>query len=454
MSKYLHIGIDDTDSPRRGCTTYVAALLVERLSELNVDFIDFPSLIRLNPNIPWKTRGNGSLCLRIRYDNDIFNEIQDIALQLITQESDISYDGTDPAVVFYHGTSIPKELTIFSKEVIQKIVELDRAIRLIQKHRMEAVGFKEGRGIIGALAAIGETLLGDHTYELITYRRAENTGTPRKINNDSVFRMDSLMKDSTFNNIDYDKRRVLIAPRGLDPVLFGVRGETPEAVAKAASLVKIGECIDRWVIFRTNQGTDAHFFERQKICDVRQYQPVIIKGRIHRSPFTIKGRHVIFSIEDESGEIDCAAYEPTGDFKNIIRKLMQGDIVEVYGGVRPASTSHPMTINLEKLKVLHLIPLVKMFNPICPQCGKRMKSMGSNSGFRCGRCGYRDREAKKEVVAIERKVTTQLYIPPARANRHLTKPFERYERENSFKKLHNPTNFWGFSFNDLKFKYE
>jgi len=450
MSKYLHIGIDDTDSPRKGCTTYVAALLVERLSEFNVDFIDFPSLIRLNPNVPWKTRGNGSLCLRIRYDNDIFDEIQDLALQLITQESDISYDGTDPAVVFFHGTSIPQELTLFSNEVIQKIVELDRAISLIQKYRMEAVGFKEGRGIIGALAAIGETLLEDHTYEFITYRKAENIGSLRKIDNDSVFKMDSMMNDLTFNNIDYDKRRVLIAPRGLDPVLFGVRGETPDAVAKAASLVEIRECIDRWVIFRTNQGTDAHFFKTQKISNVRPYHPVIIKGRIHRSPFTIKGRHVIFSIEDESGAIDCAAYEPTGNFRNIIRKLMQGDIVEVYGGVRPANTTHSMTINLEKLRVLHLVPSVKLYNPVCPQCNKRMKSMGSNSGFRCDRCGFRDRNAMKEAVLDEREINTQLYIPPARANRHLTKPLVRYERENSFKKLLKPTNFWGFSFSDIK----
>jgi len=450
MSKYLHIGIDDTDSPRKGCTTYVAALLVESLSALNVDFIDFPSLIRLNPNVPWKTRGNGSLCLRIRYDSDIFNEIQDIALQLITQESDISYDGTDPAVVFFHGISIPKELTLFSKEVIQKIVKLDKAIQLIQKYRMEAVGFKEGRGIIGALAAIGEILLGDHTYELITYRQAENIGRLRKINNDSVFKMDSIMKDLTFNNIDYDKRRVLIAPRGLDPVLFGVRGETPEAVTKAASLVEIGERIDRWVIFRTNQGTDAHFFRRQKISDVRPNHPVIIKGYVNRSPFTIKGRHVIFSIKDESGEIDCAAYEPTGNFRNIVRKLMQGDAVEVYGSVRPTDTDHPMTINLEKIKVIHLVPFVKMYNPVCPQCNKRMKSMGSDAGFRCERCGFRDRDAKKQVVINERGINIQLYIPPARANRHLTKPLERYEREKSLKNLYKPTNFWGLSFSDLR----
>ena len=34
----LHIGLDDTDSPEGGCTTYVAAVLVERLMCLGADF--------------------------------------------------------------------------------------------------------------------------------------------------------------------------------------------------------------------------------------------------------------------------------------------------------------------------------------------------------------------------------------------------------------------------------
>ena len=57
----MHIGLDDTDSTRKGCTTYVAALLVEKLQKLDANFIDYPNLIRLNPNVPWKTRGNGAL---------------------------------------------------------------------------------------------------------------------------------------------------------------------------------------------------------------------------------------------------------------------------------------------------------------------------------------------------------------------------------------------------------
>jgi len=450
MSKYLHIGIDDTDSPRKGCTTYVAALLIERLSKFNVDFIDFPLLIRLNPNVPWKTRGNGALCLRIKYDGEIFKEIKEIAFQLIIEESDISNRGTDPAVVFFHSDSIPKELVLFSKKVIQKIVRLDEAIHLIQKYRMEAVGFKEGRGIIGALAAIGETLFGDHTYELITYRRSHNIGKPRKVDQDSVFKMDSKMKDLTFNNVDYDKRRVLIFPRGSDPVLFGVRGETPKAVLKAASLIEIGEDIDRWVIFRTNQATDAHFNMQQKISDLRSYYPAIVKGKVSRSPITIKGRHVIFSIKDGSGEIDCAAYEPTGKFRNVVRKLIQDDTIEVYGGVRPANMTHRKTINLEKMKIIYLVPLIEVYNPICPKCSKRMKSMGSNAGYRCERCGFRDKKAVKKVVVKKRELRTQLYIPATRANRHLTKPLERYEREKTLKNLYKPNKFWGFNFSGLK----
>ena len=60
----LHIGFDDTDSPNGGCTTYIAAILVKKFKNLGFYFSDYPNLIRLNPNVPWKTRGNGAICLR------------------------------------------------------------------------------------------------------------------------------------------------------------------------------------------------------------------------------------------------------------------------------------------------------------------------------------------------------------------------------------------------------
>ena len=58
----MWIGIDDTDSLKGGCTTYVAT---EIIAEMPYDLIKFPRLVRLNPNIPWKTRGNGDITLYI-----------------------------------------------------------------------------------------------------------------------------------------------------------------------------------------------------------------------------------------------------------------------------------------------------------------------------------------------------------------------------------------------------
>src|SRR3989442_11950354 len=59
----LWIGVDDTDSLRGMCTTFLAAELVHDLTE-DRDLIGYPRLVRLNPTIPWKTRGNGAVCLR------------------------------------------------------------------------------------------------------------------------------------------------------------------------------------------------------------------------------------------------------------------------------------------------------------------------------------------------------------------------------------------------------
>mgnify|MGYP001498087061 FL=1 len=57
----LHIGIDDTDSIKGGCTTWLATEIIAELSEF--DLIGPPRLVRLNPNVPWKTRGNAAVAL-------------------------------------------------------------------------------------------------------------------------------------------------------------------------------------------------------------------------------------------------------------------------------------------------------------------------------------------------------------------------------------------------------
>src|SRR4030067_874733 len=129
----MHIGLDDTDSTRKGCTTYVAALLVEKLEKLGVKFLDYPNLIRLNPNVPWKTRGNGALCLRIKYDEGLENRIKKATIDLVEEQEDLSFKRTDPGLGFFKRTEIPEEAKTFAKNAITGIVTLKEALRIIRK---------------------------------------------------------------------------------------------------------------------------------------------------------------------------------------------------------------------------------------------------------------------------------------------------------------------------------
>src|SRR4030066_1606370 len=362
----LHIGIDDTDSTTKGCTTYIAALLVEKLEKLKAEFIDYPNLVRLNPNVPWKTRGNGALCLRFEYDEETESEIKEAAICLLEEQADLNFKGTDPGIVFFKKPQIPQEVKDFARNAITGIVTLKEAINLINKFEGEALGYNTCRGIIGALAAIGENLVGDHTYELIAYRTRENRGAKRKVDADSIFEMDKLTQPYTFNNVDLEKRRVIITPRGPDPILLGIRGEKPEIVREAFAIVKPLEPVERWVIFRTNQDTDADIRKVPALSEIKPYSSVVAKAVVSRNPRLIPLRHGLFSVRDDGAEVDWAAYEPTGALRKIARELIVGDLVEVYGAVRRPSKDKALTINLEKINILSLAQKVAHENPVCP----------------------------------------------------------------------------------------
>jgi tRNA(Ile2)-agmatinylcytidine synthase len=341
----------------------------------------------------------------------------------------LEFKGTDPGIVFFGKAKIPKEVRVFAKKAITGVVGLKDAMGLLAKFGAEAVGFKNGRGIIGALAAVGETLQGDYTYEILAYRIPANYGSKRKVDEASIFEMDAATAPYTFNNVDTEKKRVVITPRGPDPILFGIRGETPEIVKQAFEMVRPLEPIERWVIFRTNQGTDAHLKRVESLNRIEPYNPVIVGAIVSADPKIIPLRHVIFSIKDESGQVDCAAYEPTGSLRHVARELIVGDELEVHGGVRAPSGRRPLTINLEKIRVLKLAPKIVYSNPVCPKCGKRLKSMGRNQVFRCEKCSSKHVNVKKIAVKVKRDVKKGLYITAIRSQRHLTKPFRRYGME-------------------------
>lgn len=425
----MHIGLDDTDSTKGGCTTYLAAVLIQQLAQYKVTFTDYPALIRLNPNVPWKTRGNGALCLRFQHSTADAEKIKQAAISVWKQHSAVNEKGTDPGIVIYCKPEIPEELRAFSKKAQTNIVKLKEATQLIKELGAEAHGFNTQRGIIGALAAIGEPLCCDHTYELIAYRMPKNLGMKREVDVASIFEMDKALAPQTFNNVDYAKGRIIITPRGPDPILFGIRGETAEVVKQAFEMVKPLEPVERWVIFRSNQGTDAHLKPIPALSRAEPYCSVTAKGFVSKPPKIIPLRHVIFSIKDETAEVDCAAYEPTGDLRRVARELIVGDEVEALGAVHKATPTKPQTINLEKIRVLCLAQKISLENPHCPNCQKRLKSMGKNQGFRCEDCGGRFTELTKKESIVPRTLKEGLYVTSTRSQRHLTKPLRRYGQE-------------------------
>jgi tRNA(Ile2)-agmatinylcytidine synthase len=421
----LHIGLDDTDSPEGGCTTHVAAVLVERLMGLGVEFSGYPTLLRLNPNTPWKTRGNASVCLRLTIDESLYGDVRATVKELVDKYGEFSCENTNPGVVFLKG-EVPDDVKAYSDTVVRSLVDKKLAMGIIEKHDLDYIEYKNGRGLIGALAAIGGTLEGDLTYELLTYRAPENWGTHRKMDDASIVAMDAALSDCTFNNLD-EKGKPLITPRGPDPVLYGVRGETPEAVYDAMLMIKPFEPVDRWMICRSNQGTDLHYSEPVKISELEPYNPAVVNGKVDSVPETIEGGHVFFRLRDETGVVDCAAFEPTGSFRADVRKLIPGDDVTVYSGV--SIHEDDLTLNIEKLVLHETAPEIEYIKPKCPECGGSTGSMGKGQGLRCKKCGYRGEELVQEAVEQGRDIVPGIYLPDKGAHRHLTKPYERYGRE-------------------------
>jgi tRNA(Ile2)-agmatinylcytidine synthase len=437
----LHIGIDDTDSIKGGCTTYIAALLVNRFSQLGIQFTDYPNIIRLNPNVPFKTRGNAAAALRIRIPDATYEFIRETVLRTVEENSRLGDEGTDPAVVFLRGhpTYTIKQ---FSREALTDIVPVQKAVKTLRGSNASAVSYGSGLGLVGALAALGQTLSSDHTFELVAYRERSNRGKPRLIDEDSVRRMDLMTAPKTFNNFDSDNRRVLITPHGPDPVLLGLRGESPEVVARAFRLLRIREPVERWVIFRTNHGTDAHFAGSTFNQRMTINRPIKLSGTVLDRPERISGGHIFFKLRQERRAVLCAAFEPTGKFKEVVAKLIPGDEVVVFGAVRKHEGKPLLTVNLEKIIVTRLCDEVTIENPTCSRCGKHMKSAGRGQGYRCERCKFVALNASRQFLKKRRTIRPGLYLPDRKAHRHLTKPLSRYGLEKRRWNMEPPSGIW------------
>jgi tRNA(Ile2)-agmatinylcytidine synthase len=418
------------------CTTYLASELILEFEECDV--IGYPRLVRLNPNIPWKTRGNGAIVLRLgkgfgkrflvgniegkeryAYERGRNVGIEDIKRRIekiMEGNAQFQDKNTNPAYVAMKNKPSP---SLYWKAV-RGIVQLGDVRKILKGQSAIFKGYKNARGLIGSAAAVSWRPR-DRTYEVIVYRQRMRWGTEREVDEDSVMKMDKAFH-FTFNNYDYNNKIVAIAPNSPCPVLFGIRGDKPNDLPKAMTRIK-SEKMDRWLLFETNQGTDEHLLKRP-IKDISRYHSVITSGAVCRAPRTIEGGHVIFTITNGKA-IDCAAYEPTKEFRSLIRRLRVGDEVTVFGGVR----ERPLTVNIEKIRIEKLVESYeKKGNPFCPKCGKRMKSMGKNAGYRCRDCSTKIGEKEVDFKKTKRDIKEGIYEVPVCARRHLAKPLKRYKK--------------------------
>jgi tRNA(Ile2)-agmatinylcytidine synthase len=433
----MFLAFDDTDSTKGMCTTFLATEMIRSVDGL--DLIGLPRLVRLNPAVPWKTRGNGALCLRFgkgkgkrrlsgrigrkpvfSFDHgeepEDPNELFSIGSELLSRWSRVEEEAS-PGLVM----SRAKPSSAIYWQAVRKVIEREMVERELRRIGARTTGLCGGRGIIGATAAMS-WVPRDHTFEVLAYRKEWRWGSQRKINPEDVRLLDERFP-STFNNYDHDVDTMAIAPHSPCPILFGIRGDNLEDLPLAMASVR-SEAKDRWLLYLTNQGTDDHVIPAKvQLVPGSTYR---MSGEVIRSPRTLAGGHVLFQVESKGSTIDCAAYEPSKGFRGDVRALHEGDKVQVVGEIR----EHPRTLNLEKFELLALAEVrEKVANPMCPLCNKSMQSLGKEAGFRCRRCGRKEDQSKAEYATMPRAIVPGWYEPPVCTRRHLSKPLKRQEEQ-------------------------
>ena len=429
----IWVGIDDTDSPLGGCTTWVLSELLVLAREEGVDLIGEPRLVRLNPNIPWKTRGNAALAARFGTGRGRRRRLGEAggrplwgfseggalptsratrflerAWDRVRTSSRLGETGTDPALV-----SVPRRLpSRLYYRAVREVVSVQETRRYLETVGAVVRSEGDGRGIVGASAAIawpGRRV----TWELIAYRPLEREGLPRRVDPDSV-RRTTRRFPGLFLSLDPRTRRLLVTPHTPCPILFGLRATDPRSPLVARAGV-VSEPVERWVLFRTNQGTGDHLV-RRSARELRPFGSGRVRGRVVAEPEVLRGGHARLRLIDHEGTpLEAVAFEPTKTLPRIVGALAPGDRVEVWG-----SRDEGPTLKMEGVRVLSLVDRRTVRTaPSCPVCSRRTRSLGTGRGFRCPSCHRRFPPERGIPTRRPRSVAPGDYHPTPSARRHL-----------------------------------
>ena len=399
------IALDDTDSYEGGCTTWVAYQTIKKFA---LSLADFPALIRLNPEIPWKTRGNGAVLIMAKKCS---TDDENIARFIL---SETQFGGKTSPGVFITGD---KPIGTMWRRALTDVVT-PRVLQLELKNLEGRPFCRNGhaRGLIGAISA-AEHVWDDFTFELISYRE---TDLPRVEEPRGVLWMDSLTSPLTFLNYDRKANKPLIYPSGPDPVWFGIRGEDPLLLIGAYHLVS-NYPENPWMVFKTNQGTNEHVVEKPSIMDAHPYTTVKLTASVEDQPRMIQGGHLLVKLTDPQGNtFQAIAYRQTGELVKKAALLRRGDRIQVWGAIQPKIEK---AINLQGLLFIAGNALERKA-PWCPICGHAMEKKGQHE-YRCKPCGTTAHDEQTEV--IPRPKPESEFLPSASAFKHLMKPYRRHK---------------------------
>mgnify|MGYP000097272143 CR=1 FL=1 len=405
------VGLDDTDSRTEGmCTTYVAARVADAIDAAG-GHVERRLLVRLNPAVEHKTRGNAALCLETDLEPATAFE------RAVATVEDLAVDDdprTDPGVVVADatGATVPDSVADFARRALRDYLTVEETVALLDR-----LGYRHhgGRGRIGALAALGaRRAFDDWTYEHIAYRELDRCGTPREVDRESVVAAAEAGYPDAWDTVDRVEDELVCVPAAPGPILYGIRGDNAETVESVAAAVE-SEPVARAVTYLTNQGTDAHLREGT-VATVRDGRAYRADGVVTDAPETRAGGHVHLTVGAGDDCLPCVAFEPTKRFRDRVRGLRVGDGVTVCGEVSDG------TLKLEKFALRDAVTTESVV-PACPDCGRSMESAGRGQGYRCRDCGT---AAPGRVDRpLERELEPGWYEVPPCARRHVAKPLIR-----------------------------
>ena len=396
----LFIGIDDTDHPRGGCTTWSSQILGEFIEAEGGEILE-RRLVRLWPFAPRRTRGNGAVCLVVETSklSSILDVVKNWFNSLLNEleKMDLDSHARPGVVILKEQHSDRPYWEAVRHEVEHSILDQRLDDSLLYLHHPDGKD-----GLVGALAAASWIPKEEVTWEAIAWRIKSRWGSPRKVSSTCLEILEEYHPD-TFMNRDPTRGHGMISPRSPCPVLFGIRARSQQSALIALQDIlssKDTESAQCYAVFKTNQCSDDHLIGPFRITTVT-------------SPEIHRGGHVTVSTMTNNGPLLLRCFKEGGKLNNAVAALEPGDVAEVLGLHSPNGEFH-----LERMRTIALSPR-NLSRPLCG-CGGRFRSTGRNNTLRCKECGSTSiRRWGAQIIHPSGWVE-----PSADQRRHLAKPVE------------------------------